>query len=316
MMRPIVRQFSRAARPRGELKHPPPPLPSPQLESWRAWPEPSAAIGTPVHIDKHLLCINKPAGILSQPDITKEACATQITTEWLGSSATCVHRLDKWATGCLLLARTKRAAKRLGLAFADQHVTKHYLVIVRALRNTAPPQAGSSGRVERHLSVGKGGWVHVDRPTSSKSKARSAVLTWSALASERTVEGGRHALLCIGLRGGFKHQIRALLGAEGLPLLGDALYGGEPCASHESLIALHAATLQLAHPIGGHAPLMLRAPLPAAWTEHALPPAMVEEAKRVLDLPIGHGPLWAHRDVRDGQGRAGPSMESSAAISW
>lgn len=270
----------------------------PATESWRAWPEPPAAINPPVHLDKHVVCINKPPGVLSQPDITGEPCATRLTTDWLGSKATCVHRLDKWASGCLLLSRSPKAATRLSAAFQQHRVTKHYLVIVRVLRNMVPPQHGSTGNIERHMSLGKSGHVRVDAPTNVHVKSRDAQLRWTALASERGDDGGgRHALLSVSLRGGFKHQIRALLGAEGMPLLGDTLYGGEPCASHESLIALHAATLQLAHPVRGHDPLYLRAPLPAAWKEHALPNDMVAAAQRALDLPIGEGPLWA--EVRD-----------------
>jgi hypothetical protein len=85
--------------------------------------------------------------------------------------------------------------------------------------------------------------------------------------------------------------VRALLASEGLPLLGDTLYGGDPFASHPSLIALHAATLQLEHPIRGFAPLRLCAPLPAEWAAHA-PQSMATAARRALSLPVGSGPLW------------------------
>ena len=268
-------------------------LPTPPVEPWRAWPEPIAALGVPVHIDKHVLCLNKPAGLLSQPDISvklgQDACATQRASEWLGGRATCVHRIDKWATGCLLLARTPRASTRLARAFEQQQTTKHYLVIVRSTRGVTPPPEGSVGRIERSLSLDKKGNVHVDWPGGTKS--RQALLQWSCLAAERGAAGGRHALLAVGLRGGFKHQIRALLGAEGLPLLGDVMYGGEAFNSHPSLLALHAATLQLKHPISGFPALMLRAPLPDEWKQHA-PQAMRVAAERALTVPLGEGPLW------------------------
>lgn len=275
------------------------------LEPWRAFPEPCATLGSPVHIDNHVLCINKPTGILSQPDITGEACASQLASDWLGSRATCVHRIDKWATGCLMLARTQRAATRLGTAFMEHTVIKHYLVIVRALRGTAPPRAGAIGRIARHLSTDKAGKVQVDFPASKHTRQRHAELGWTALASDPPGNaGGRHALLAISLRGGYKHQIRALLGAEGLPLLGDVLYGGAPFASHPHLIALHAATLRCQHPIHGHAPLLLQAPMPAVWAEHA-PAGMVSAAEVALRAPLGHGPLWeAHAPMADGDGRA------------
>ena len=225
-----------------------PVAPAPAVESWRAWPAAADGLGPPVHLDKHVVCLSKPAGLLSQPDISGEKCASQLASQWLGARASCVHRLDKWATGCLLLARTPRAATRLSVAFEQKRVSKRYLVIVQAKRGTALPRDGTLGHVERHLSCDRGGKVHVDWPTSRHVKHRHAALGWRALATERGSDA-RHALLCVSLRGGFKHQIRALLGAEGLPLLGDVAYGGDAMHTHPSLIALHAATLQLDHPI-------------------------------------------------------------------
>ena len=304
----------------------PPVAPAPALESWRAWPAAADGLGPPVHLDKHLLCVNKPAGLLSQPDISGDACASQLASTWLGARASCVHRLDKWATGCLLLARTPRAATRVSVAFEQKKVSKRYLVIVQARHGTALPKDGAVGVVERHLSTDRGGKVHVDWPTSRHVKHRHAALGWRALATERGTDA-RHALLCVGLRGGFKHQIRALLGAEGLPLLGDVTYGGDAMHTHPSLIALHAATLQLDHPIKvrhttysnglirayhrpipsasqhtfspcaacacpqGFPPLLLCAPLPAEWESHA-PRRMVDTARRLLEAPVGIGPLW------------------------
>jgi 23S rRNA-/tRNA-specific pseudouridylate synthase len=182
--------------------------PAPPVEPWRAWPEPDSRLGVPVHLDKHLLCLNKPAGVRSQPDISGEKCATQLSSEWLGSRATCVHRLDRWATGCLLLARSQRAASRCAKAFEQQQTTKQYLVIVRSKGGTSLPPTGSVGRIERRMSLDRKGHVHVDWPSTRHTKSRDAVLTWHSLSAERGAAGGRHALLAVGIRGGFKHQVR------------------------------------------------------------------------------------------------------------
>ena len=62
-------------------------------------------------------------------------------------------------------------------------------------------------------------------------------------------------------------------------------------AREAALAELHAATLQLKHPISGFPALMLRAPLPDEWKQHA-PQAMRVAAERALTVPLGEGPLW------------------------
>jgi tRNA pseudouridine32 synthase/23S rRNA pseudouridine746 synthase len=47
---------------------------------------------------------------------------------------------------------------------------------------------------------------------------------------------------------GRSHQLRVHCAASGFPIVGDALYGGEPAAR----LMLHAAHLAFAHPVQGH----------------------------------------------------------------
>ena len=61
-------------------------------------------------------------------------------------------------------------------------------------------------------------------------------------------------------RTGRKHQVRIHLSRAGLPLLGDAAYGGDPRAAPR--VMLHAARLQLRHPLTGAA-LSVASPMPA-----------------------------------------------------
>ena len=63
---------------------------------------------------------------------------------------------------------------------------------------------------------------------------------------------------------GRTHQIRVHLAHLGAPLLGDARYGGPRQAGEVAVprFMLHAARLELAHPVTG-APLVLEAPKPA-----------------------------------------------------
>ena len=85
-----------------------------------------------LHKDASLVCINKPAGLLAQPDASGVPSAATLAQRWLtstgqGGVVLPVHRLDRRVTGCLLLARSHGAAARLSAAFAAMEVTKHYL---------------------------------------------------------------------------------------------------------------------------------------------------------------------------------------------
>jgi 23S rRNA pseudouridine1911/1915/1917 synthase len=79
---------------------------------------------------------------------------------------------------------------------------------------------------------------------------------------------GFSALRCT-LHTGRTHQIRVHLSSRGLPLVGDVLYGGRPALGMQRQ-ALHATSLSLAHPTGGH-PLHFDCPPPAdfaaAWQQ-------------------------------------------------
>ena len=98
----------------------------------------------PIHVDKHLLCISKPAGVTSQTqDRSKVPSAESLARKEFSSVRRAVHRLDKMATGCLLLARTEDAARSLSEAFLEQRVQKHYLVVVSGAADVVPGASGN-----------------------------------------------------------------------------------------------------------------------------------------------------------------------------
>lgn len=221
-----------------------------------------------LHEDSHLICISKPAGLLSQPDVSGVPAAGDLATRWLrrterAGSAWPVHRLDQRVTGCLLLARSQRAAAQCSAAFATAGVTKHYLGVV----------ACGSDRAAR-IEVGECGRLIV--PGREKDEADPRLVEWRALA---VADGS--VLLDINPLGGSKHQIRKTLAWVGLALAGDVLYGSKPIIG--GALALHAATLQLDHPVlhGRDTQLRFLSPLPVEW-ELGLPGALVAAAKEVL----------------------------------
>eukprot|EP00326_Haptolina_ericina_P031230 CAMPEP_0181174566 /NCGR_PEP_ID=MMETSP1096-20121128/3612_1 /TAXON_ID=156174 ORGANISM="Chrysochromulina ericina, Strain CCMP281" /NCGR_SAMPLE_ID=MMETSP1096 /ASSEMBLY_ACC=CAM_ASM_000453 /LENGTH=226 /DNA_ID=CAMNT_0023262491 /DNA_START=1 /DNA_END=681 /DNA_ORIENTATION=+ len=200
------------------------------------------------------MCISKPAGLLSQPDVSRAPSACAVAAR--GGRTWPVHRLDRRVTGCLLLARSRQAAASCSAAFAAATVTKHYLGVAGRGERAARVEVGECGRL-------------IEGATGDR------VVEWRALA---VAEGS--ALLAISPLGGSKHQIRKALASAGLALAGDVRYGGRAVAG--GALTLHAATLQLDHPLHGWATrLRIFSPLPPEW-ELGLPAALVTAATEVL----------------------------------
>ena len=84
-----------------------------------------------LYADNHVLCLNKPAGMLSQLDRTGDASVNEYALAWLGEErntkfAAAVHRLDRPVSGCLLVAASSKAAKRLSKSLADGKVSRRF----------------------------------------------------------------------------------------------------------------------------------------------------------------------------------------------
>ena len=91
-----------------------------------------------VYEDNHCLAVNKPAGLLAQGDVTGEPSVLDEARAYLKTKYAkpgnvfvgLVHRLDRPASGVLLLARTSKAASRLSEQFRDGTVEKVYWAVV------------------------------------------------------------------------------------------------------------------------------------------------------------------------------------------
>ncbi|MEX2304589.1 MAG: RluA family pseudouridine synthase [Waddliaceae bacterium] len=194
-----------------------------------------------IYEDNHLLALNKPAGILTQPSGTsqknlEEIGKSLIQTKFLEA----VHRLDKPVSGVVLFAKTKKALSRLQEAMREKQTKKIYLAAVSG----NPP----NDEVLTHFLL-KG--EHKTRVVTSKTPgAKKAILHLRK----------KDHLLEIELITGRYHQIRAQLSHIGCPIIGDVKYGS-PVKLKEDIIALHHQTLHLVHPVQ-LSPLTLEAPLP------------------------------------------------------
>jgi 23S rRNA pseudouridine1911/1915/1917 synthase len=166
-----------------------------------------------------------------------------------------VHRIDRRASGIVLLAKSKKAAATLSDAFRDGLVKKTYLAVV----DSEPTPAG--GRLEHDIAWDqrnakariRGGSADKEQKPV-KGGARDAVLEYkkSALSYRVAAKSERYVLLEIGLETGRPHQIRAQLAAIGLPVRGDLKYGARR-STKNGMIMLHDWRVEFVHPESGKA---------------------------------------------------------------
>ncbi len=169
-----------------------------------------------------------------------------------------VHRLDRFTSGVLLVARNDAAHRRLAEQFAGRTVEKVYLALVHG--NVKADQ----GRIEKPISRDP---VRRVRMTARRAEGRSAITEYRVL---RRFSG--FALLEVRIKTGRTHQIRAHFSSIGHPVAGDRLYGAP--ARVEGLpplerFFLHAHRVRFGQPSTG-VPITVEAPLAPeleAWLE-------------------------------------------------
>jgi tRNA pseudouridine65 synthase len=211
-----------------------------------------------LHKDEAILVVAKRSGMLVHPtdQAPDETTLLPLARDASGGSHLYpVHRLDRGASGVLVLARSPTAAAFLHPQFEDGRADKRYLVAVRGM----PPD---SGVIDHPIQRREGG----PRVPALTEYRRLETVTVPLRKHELEREQ-RYSLVEAHPRSGRLHQIRRHLKHIAHPVLGDVQHGRSEhnrlCRERFGLerLALHAASLSFIHPLTG-APVTFRAPLP------------------------------------------------------
>lgn len=196
--------------------------------------------------DNHLLVIFKPPGWLSQGDETGDLSVNEIFAAYLKQKyakpgnvfCAAVQRLDRPASGLMVLARTSKAAARLSDEIRNRRFIKKYHVFT----DKPLPGQGRSvlvGHMKKTERIAKEAVPGEKGSTEYKLTTRLKDMGKSPLCYEVQIETGKF------------HQIRALFAAHGSPILGDVKYGGRALREHRDRIALIATRVEFEHPTQG-----------------------------------------------------------------
>jgi len=187
--------------------------------------------------DNHLLAVVKPPNLPVQADssgdrdlltILKDYIAEKPGKAYLGL----VHRLDRPVGGAMVFARTSKAASRLSEQFSNHTAEKLYYAVLQG------EMRGARTLENALLQDEKTGMVKEAKPGAAGAKI-------ARLHTEPVSVKNGLTLTQVRLETGRKHQIRVQHALCGLPLWGDARYGGGKSGQQ---IALWAHSLTVVHP--------------------------------------------------------------------
>jgi len=225
-----------------------------------AVPEPAPAHNVaqdiPLNIvfeDKHLLVVDKPAGLVVHPaagncdgtlvNALLHHCDGSLSGIGGVARPGIVHRIDKDTSGLLVVAKHDVAHEGLARQFAAHSIDRRYLAIVNGVPTAKDgtvdaPLARSSANRKKIAIVEDG-------------RGKRAVTHWRRLDVLRDA-----ALVECRLETGRTHQVRVHMASIRHPLIGDPVYGRAGKA-HGNILkelkfqrqALHATELGFIHPV-------------------------------------------------------------------
>jgi 23S rRNA pseudouridine1911/1915/1917 synthase len=193
-----------------------------------------------VFCDNHILVVNKPSDLLTQPDDTGAVSLEDLAKAYIKKAFNksgnvflhAIHRLDKPVSGLVLFARTSKALSRLNEQMREQQIQRIYVAEVEGILPI------KEGKLD-HFLIHSGHRALIAKEGMKDAKhARLVYKTVKELSHSTIVE--------IELETGRYHQIRAQFMQSGHSIVGDEKYGSK---TKSSSIHLHCYKIAFKHPV-------------------------------------------------------------------
>jgi len=222
----------------------------------RARPDTDLPPDAVVHIDEHVVVVDKPAGITTIPFVAREkgTLDTRVRARIARIPGAkkekgriplgIVHRIDRGTSGLVVFARSWKGKTGLAAQFRKHSVHRLYLAVAIGRVDGAT--------ITSHLVADRGdgrrGSVEAAPPRLRRHLGPGKVATTHVRVVER-LDGA--TLVECRLETGRTHQIRIHLAEAGHPLVGERVYGERDPAIRAARPMLHAAELGFTHPATG-----------------------------------------------------------------
>ena len=186
-----------------------------------------------VYEDKYFIAINKDTGIEVDDNLIKLIKEENLNIENLYL----VHRIDKYTSGIVILAKDENIKKYFEDAFKNRNINKIYHAIVEGIVKN------NKGTI--NLSIGKDKKNPNKRIILSvKSGGENAITNYEVLKKLK-----EHTLMKLNPITGRTHQIRVHLSSIGHPIIGDKIYSKNAKIYKMKSFALIAKEIHFIHPI-------------------------------------------------------------------
>jgi len=208
---------------------------------------------TIVFLDRDLVVVDKPAGMLSVADDTDGRDSLDLHLRTLlrrqgagDAKLGVVHRLDRDTSGVMVFARSPLAQRALAAQFRAHDAERTYVAIAHG--------DVAAARIDTHLMPDRGDGLRGSHGRYRHAASPPPAIARQAITHVRPLEALAGATLVeCRLETGRQHQIRIHLAEAGHPLVGENVYirdfKGQRIAAPRAM--LHAATLGFVHPRKG-----------------------------------------------------------------
>lgn len=242
------------------VRIPPVRLPDPKAPNVASTTDIEAILAAIIFEDEFLLVLNKPAGLAVHggSGISQGLIERLRQAKPYAPFLELAHRLDRFTSGCLLIAKKRAVLLKLQAAWQEASTQKYYQALVH-------------GQWPKRLNkVDLALTTHERREDNKRQVITKASGKASLTIFTRDQVFAQASLITAELRTGRMHQIRVHANAMGHPIIGDVDYG-DPArdkallGKSSKVMCLHASKLNFIHPMTQQK-LSFTTPLPANWT--------------------------------------------------